>query len=151
MKISQSQKVNSRWINTRNSTRPITHEENWEYDLNLKDFLTTSSNLLPNKLRQSREWVPKSKNFKNKGKNLCFYPTGTVNSGLRNRSKRIYNKPQSAKRSNLTLKSENIYLYQNKLAWDPKLKMASRNIQKQINPFHSHPMKNHKYVINYKS
>ena len=97
-----------RWGNIRNNI-PEIHGEDLDYSPNLKDFLTTSSNLLINKkskLRSSREGVQKTKILKNK--NINFYPNKIMYTNQGNRFKRIYKNPQSTKRQNMKIKSQNI-------------------------------------------
>jgi hypothetical protein len=96
--------------------------------LHLKDFLTSSSFLLSrkkNRLRPNKEWIIKSKPFRNK--NLTFYAKNHPILEKGGVLRKIYTKPQSAKQQ--TLFSKPLKAYQEIICHHEKLR-ASRNLPK---------------------
>ena len=111
----------------------------------LKDFITTSSNLLEpkrNRIRSKKEWILKTKPFLSK--NMTFHGS-RVNPYFKQGEvlNKIYKKPQSAKRPAFAANS--LKAYQNRLVPQPAI--GSRNLPKSVNAQNSNPITNKKYYF----
>lgn len=107
----------------------------------LKDFLTTSSNLLErkkNRLKSNKDWILRSQPFK--GKNMNFYPNGKPYFEKSARAHRIYAKPQSAKRP-VNYMENNWSNYRDKFSNNQYNTFVSRNQKEYIEEQKSNPVK----------
>lgn len=121
----------------------------WQYQaktLQLKDFLTTSSNLLEKKkdrIRSSKEWFLRQKPFNNK--NIALYPNGREYYNKGRALGRPYVKPQSAKRPMINTNSLNAY--KERFVCQQPSGLSSRNFNNKIDAQSSNPVKANKLVI----
>lgn len=83
----------------------------------------------------------KTKPFRNK--NLNLFPNGKPYFEKTNRARRIYAKPQSAKRPD-GISNKNKQLYKQELVKQPYQTYGSRNTPKEINSQNSNPVKTSK-------
>ncbi|CAI2386666.1 unnamed protein product [Moneuplotes crassus] len=129
-----------------NSMKQLPPDRVEKITLPLKDFLTTSSSLLgrtKNRFRSSQEWMNKARPFKRK--DLNFYPSSRLNPEKGPKSRRIYSKPQSAKRGNAY--QQPLVPYQRNLLSRGMGRKTSRNMPKNMVHLSNNPPTKNKKAL----